>query len=129
MLFLAVALPAAGCKDLGTDPPPSSSPPPTHVQGTVSFQQDIKPIFADPKIGCLGCHGGTNGLFLGTQPDLLRGGASGPAVIPGNSAQSLLIRKLLGTAPGAQMPLGGNAVPDSLIQRIRTWIDQGALNN
>jgi hypothetical protein len=107
---------------------PPSTPPPTATG--VSFLKDVRPIFASPTIGCLGCHGGQNGLFLGTRQGVIAGGNHGPAVVPGNSAASLLITKMSATPPfGARMPDGGNAVPDSLVQKIKDWIDQGALDN
>ena len=131
VVLAAVSL-MVGCRDMGTGPDPSAptlpGPPPPRPQR--SFQADVRPIFADSRIGCLSCHGGTNDLFVGTQPDLLRGGLHGPAVVPGNSAASLLIQKIGPNPPfGARMPFGGTPLPDSTIQVIRDWIDQGALNN
>jgi hypothetical protein len=117
-----------GCRDLGTNPITISPAPPP--RGTVSFRQTVEPIFADQRVGCLGCHGGTNDLFVRTQADLLRGGLHGPAVVPGNSAQSLLVQKMGPNPPfGDRMPFGSNPLPDSTIQIIRDWIDQGALDN
>jgi hypothetical protein len=136
LTFLSVVLPAAillvGCKDMGTEPspPPSGDSMQNVPLQTVSFQQKIRPIFADPRVGCLGCHGGSNGLSVGTPADLLRGGVHGPAVIPGNSANSLLVQKISANPPfGVRMPFEANPLPDSTIQLIRTWIDQGANDN
>jgi hypothetical protein len=52
-------------------------------------------------------------------------------VIPKNSAQSYLILKLSQASPpfGVQMPYGGPYLPATSVQTIRSWIDQGALNN
>jgi hypothetical protein len=130
MLFVVLAA-AEGCRDMGVDPPATQQPsqPPSTTK-TVSFSKDVKPIFANPRIGCLGCHGGTNNLFVGTQADLLRGGLHGPAIVPGNSAASILVQKIGPNPPfGARMPFGGTPLPDSTIQLIKDWIDQGALNN
>lgn len=134
LVFALFAL-LAGCKDLGENPPVST--PPVVVPDTiptrppVSFRNDVlKKVFESTRAGCLGCHGGTNGLFLGTQPDILRGGIHGPAVVPGNSAQSLLVRKISANPPfGDRMPFGGFPLPDSLVQIVKDWIDQGALDN
>ena len=131
-LILFVVLAAAdGCRDMGVDPPVAQPAPQPHPGTTpVSFSKDIRPIFANPGIGCLGCHGGTNNLFVGTQPDLLRGGQHGAAIVPGNSAASILVQKISPNPPfGARMPFGGTPLPDSTIQLIKDWIDQGALNN
>ncbi|MDP6684895.1 MAG: c-type cytochrome domain-containing protein [Candidatus Marinimicrobia bacterium] len=93
---------------------------------TVSFISDIQPIF---NVNCMGCHGNSSGLNLSTYSNLMNGGNSGSAVIPGDGANSLIIQKLRGTGPGSQMPLGGNALDESLISLIETWINEGALNN
>ncbi len=51
-------------------------------------------------------------------------------VIPGDADNSLLVRKLEGTAPfGSRMPLGRAPLGSSDIQLIRDWIDAGALDN
>jgi hypothetical protein len=122
-----------GCKDMGTQPSPpqaKTTTPPPAAGATVSFAQNVRPIFANPSVGCLGCHGGTNNLSVGTVADLLRGGLHGPAIVRGNSSESLLIQKVSATPPfGDRMPFGGKPLADSTIQVIRDWIDQGALDN
>jgi hypothetical protein len=131
-VLLVAAATMIGCKDMGTDPaqPAEATPAQPSPNPAVSFSQNVKPIFNSPTVGCLGCHGGTSGLIVGTVANLLKGGVHGPAVVPGNSAQSLLIRKLSATPPfGARMPFGGAPLPDSTIQIIKSWIDQGALDN
>jgi len=116
----------AGCKDFGSEPgyPPEVPPP----GATISFQNNVKPILT--RYGCVSCHGGTSGLRVDTVPNLKRGGFNGPAVIPLNSAGSLLVKKISATPPfGDRMPQGGPYLPDSVQQVIKTWIDQGALDN
>src|SRR6266853_1517804 len=57
----------------------------------INFTQDIKPIV---EASCIKCHGrgrDKGGLRLDTRETFLKGGDSGPAVLSGNSAQSLLI--------------------------------------
>lgn len=94
----------------------------------VSFQNDVRPIFSAR--GCIGCHGGSGGLFLETVSNLLSTGNHTPVVIAGNGAGSVLIRKLGPTPPfGSRMPLGGQPLPTAEIQIIQTWIDQGAQDN
>lgn len=103
----------------------------------VSFGNDIQPIFTNNCVSA-GCHPG------GGAPFSLRSGDSydrlvnvdattGPCagikrVVPGNPDGSALVKRLEGTC-GTQMPIGGSPLPPSDIQRIRTWITQGALNN
>jgi len=93
----------------------------------VSFSSNILPIFL--RNGCLSCHGGLGGLEVGTVAQLLRGGDHGPVIVPGNAAASHIIQKLSPNPPfGERMPLGGS-LPDSTVQVIRNWINQGAHNN
>ena len=126
-LFLAMYL--AGCSDAGTEPTSSSQPPPAQPSGqTVSFQSHIQPIFQ--RYGCNACHGGSGGLNVQTVSQLLQGGLHGPAIISGKADSSFLVKKLLPAPPvGDRMPQGGPFLPDSSIQTIRLWINQGAKNN
>ena len=94
---------------------------------TVSFAADIAPVLNDK---CLRCHGGgrqVRGQFnLSSFSRLLRGGDSGEAILPGNGAGSLLVRKLRGTADGLQMPQFADPLPDEVIAKFETWINEGA---
>ena len=48
-------------------------------------------------------------------------------VAPGRPDESYLIDKLLGRrVVGERMPLGREALPDSVVQVIRRWIERGA---
>jgi len=126
-LVLAGSLILAGCQDLGTAPdvlgttPPS--PPPSG--GTLTFSANILPVLQQQ--GCASCHGGSGGLFVGSVNQLIQGGLHGPVIIPGNGAGSNIIKKISPNPPfGDRMPQGGPYLPDSTIQMIKTWIDQGA---
>ncbi|MFN8547367.1 MAG: hypothetical protein U0527_05195 [Candidatus Eisenbacteria bacterium] len=108
----------------------------------ISFRQDLsapgKPLQHG---GCQSCHfcaggvGGSGGFCLiesGNQLDVqevLTSGDHGPNVIPRDSANSNLVRKLLPSPPfGDRMPQGGALRADE-IQLIQDWIDQGARDN
>lgn len=99
------------------------------VVEAVSFANDVLPIFVSK--GCTGCHGGTNNLFVDTYAHLMSGGSvNGPVVTPFNGEGSKIIMKLRGTASfGARMPQGGPYLDNATIDKISTWITQGALNN
>ena len=133
-LLTAVAVVAtlflAGCSDMGSAPVARDSqttPPPQQGQN-VSFANQVSPIFQ--RYGCYGCHGGSGGLFVATVAQLLRGGDHGPAVVPGKADTSNLVRKLAAAPPfGGRMPQGGPYLPDSTLQTIRLWINQGAKDN
>ena len=122
--IVLLVLAAAGCKDMGTEPQTSTAPP----AGTISFAQHVLPIFA--RHGCTGCHGGSGGLSVGTVAQLLTGGDHGAAIVAGQAENSNLIRKLSASPPfGSRMPQGGPYLPDTTVAVVRTWINQGALNN
>ncbi len=127
-LFLAVAFILVGCQDLGVTPDVATTtppPPPPPPQGTLTFTADVLPILQH--YGCTGCHGGSGGLFVGTVAQLEQGGNHGPAIVPGNGAGSNIFKKLSPNPPfGNRMPQGGPYLPDSTIQLIKNWIDQGA---
>ncbi len=93
----------------------------------VDYARDIKPILA---ARCTSCHGSIRqkaGLRLDTAALVRRGGDDGPAIMPGRSAESLLIERV--TAVGEdRMPPESEGVglsPDE-IARLRAWIDGGA---
>jgi hypothetical protein len=56
---------------------------------------------------------------------LLQGGATGPAIAPGNSAESLLL-KLISHQDEPAMPFERPKLPDEAIAAISRWIDLGA---
>ncbi len=64
-------------------------------------------------------------LQLGTEAGLLRGGSSGPAIVPGKSADSLLVKRILGLTDAQRMPMGGDPLGNEQVKVIRGWIDQG----
>src|SRR5271169_334962 len=123
--------------------PESGSPPATPIQNqatsniaahsqkpvtpsqALEFDRDIAPIF---KTSCGKCHGGENTqakLRLDSEAGVMRGGVSGKAVIPGNSSDSLLVKRLLGLTDAPRMPFGMEPLPSSQIELIREWIDHG----
>jgi mono/diheme cytochrome c family protein len=92
----------------------------------VDFKRQIEPIFSR---NCYQCHGAkkTMGrLRLDDKESALKGGLSGAAIIPGDSKQSLLMKRILGEGDVARMPMGGDPLMPTQIALIRRWIDQGA---
>ena len=85
------------------------------------FEADILPIF---QANCLVCHGENlrqNGLDLRTRDSVLRGGETGPAIVPGSAARSLLLEKV----SSGVMPVGEKKLTAQEIETIRSWIDAG----
>ncbi len=110
---------------------------------TVSFATQVAPIF---RMRCgTSCHNGDYGSQnVNTIYNRLRGMtqagtacASRPRLVVGDSANSLVVQKISGTHNcGVRMPIvgmsgctGNACVSAAQIQTIRTWIDQGAVNN
>src|SRR5881409_2269898 len=77
-------------------------PPPPTTQ--VNFGKDVKPIL---EASCIKCHGRgrDKGHFrIDSRETLLKGGESGPAIVPGKSEESLLIEMVSGLDPDNVMP-------------------------
>jgi Protein of unknown function (DUF1549)/Protein of unknown function (DUF1553)/Planctomycete cytochrome C len=66
-------------------------------------------------------------LRLDSVAAMLKGGESGPVVVPKQSNESPLIWHVTGTEGAAKMPPKGDPLSISGIQILRTWIDQGAI--
>ncbi len=93
----------------------------------VDYVKQIKPILV---ARCYACHSALrkkSGLRVDTAAELIAGGDSGPAVEPGNSADSLLIAMITGES-GTRMPpeKEGAALTAEQIELFKKWIDQGA---
>ena len=97
------------------------------VGQTPDFSRDIQPILASR---CLSCHGAKlhmHGLRLDHRAGALKGGESGvPAVTPGDSARSLLIKYVSGADKDVVMPPSGPHLTPQQIALLRGWIDAGA---
>ncbi len=55
-----------------------------------------------------------------------QGGDSGPAIVPGKSAQSLLIDAVTAADNSTKMPLEGEPLTTGEVRLLKLWIDQGA---
>ncbi|MFN5797253.1 MAG: DUF1549 domain-containing protein, partial [Planctomyces sp.] len=96
----------------------------------LSFNRDIRPLLSD---NCFQCHGPDaakrqGGLRLDVSEAAIRGGDSGPAVVPGKPEDSLLIQRIHSTDPELQMPPpeSGRALTSAQKQVLQQWISSGA---
>jgi len=92
----------------------------------VDYARDIKPVLA---ARCVACHGPLkqrSGLRLDTGSFVRKGGKSGPAVAPGNAADSLLIRRVTSADATERMPPEGEPLSSPQVGVVRAWIEQGA---
>src|SRR5579883_1356638 len=93
----------------------------------IDFIKDIQPIFSRECYECHGAEKQKGALRLDSRPAALKGGDSGPLLVPGNSAASLLVQAVAGTRSDlAQMPKKRDPLTPEQIGIIRAWIDQGA---
>ena len=103
-------------------PRPSPTPPPTLAPGAgvgaITWDGTFSGLFRNR---CSTCHGVTkvSGLSLATYQDALKGGNTGPGVIPGDPDNSILVQK---QSPGNHP---GQLTIDELNQVI-AWIKAGA---
>ncbi|MFL5339703.1 MAG: c-type cytochrome domain-containing protein, partial [Gemmataceae bacterium] len=83
------------------------------------FETRIRPVLVER---CYECHGEKKqkgGLRLDSKAALLKGGDSGPAVVPGNPDDSLLMRALRHET--VKMPPDAR-LPDAVLADFATWI-------
>jgi hypothetical protein len=99
-------------------PPPEPVAELPELDGTPTFDTYVGPLLATK---CAGCHGelATGGLNMLTYADLMKGGAKGPVVVPGDAANSLLFK--IQSAGGHFANLSAEE-----LEIVRQWIDAGA---
>ena len=91
------------------------------------FEKQIRPILATK---CYGCHGPQANpvrahLRLDSREGIRKGGDTGPAIVPGDSSASLLLKAVSYTGLDLRMPPTGK-LSDAEIAALKQWIDMGA---
>ena len=88
------------------------------------FETKVRPILATE---CFSCHTDSQlgGLRLDSRDALLKGGKSGPAIVPGDPDKSLLVTAIRQSG-SLKMPKGGKLTADQ-IDAIAQWIRNGAV--
>jgi hypothetical protein len=94
----------------------------------VDYLRDVKPLLTGR---CYACHGALQqkgALRLDTAKFVREGGNSGPVVVPGKSADSLLVAHVTASGGKRRMPPAdlGEALSEKQVALLRSWIDQGA---
>src|SRR5438045_7737803 len=90
----------------------------------VGYAHDIAPLLHR---WCVGCHAGVSphgGLWLDSYAGLMRGGDTGPVVVPGDPDESLLVAKVERRHRPAMPPR--RKLPPAAVRLIRAWISAGA---
>ncbi len=108
-----------------TPPKTAAKPARLDPKGIEFFERKIRPVLVK---NCYSCHSGSAkkveaGLVLDTRAGLLQGGQSGPAIMPGDDNDSLLMEAI--RYEGLEMPPTGK-LPDEVIADFATWIRLGA---
>lgn len=94
------------------------------------FEKRIRPVLVE---SCHRCHSAEagqakGGLKLDTREAVLRGGQSGPALVPGQPDTSLLIRAVRYADPDLEMPpqSAGGKLSEAVIADLVAWVAMGA---
>ncbi len=90
------------------------------------FETKVRPVLATQ---CHACHGSKakivqGGLRLDTREGLMKGGHSGPAIVPGNPDESRLIQAVRHQMKPAMPPWG--KLPAEQIAALEEWVRLGA---
>ena len=109
--------------DIGVGPEPTK--PAAEATATPAGQAEQSPVTYDSladtfQAKCGACHGSAKmkGLNVLTYVDLMKGGDSGPAVVPGDPDASLLVQVQEGTHPGK--------FSEEELALVIQWISEGA---
>jgi len=88
------------------------------------FEAKVRPVLA---ASCFDCHTDQQygGLRLDSRDGMLKGGTSGPAIVPGDPEKSLLIQAVRQTSDKLKMPKGGRLKPEE-VDALVEWVRGGA---
>ena len=88
------------------------------------FETKIRPVLAN---NCYSCHTGSQlgGLRLDSRENMLKGGKSGPSLVPGDAEKSLLIKAVQQTGQ-LKMPMGTKLNAEQ-VEDLVAWVKAGAV--
>ncbi|MEM6779638.1 MAG: PSD1 and planctomycete cytochrome C domain-containing protein [Planctomycetota bacterium] len=100
----------------------AAQPTPAQLQ---FFEAKIRPALIQYCYECHSVESGDSraGLLVDTRQGLLQGGDSGPAIVPGDAAESVLWEAI--TWDGYRMP-PSEKMPATVIADFKRWLDMGA---
>ncbi|MCA9205754.1 MAG: hypothetical protein KDA59_22025, partial [Planctomycetales bacterium] len=107
--------------------PMAADSPAADPEAVAHFERVIRPILAQH---CYECHSAEadtveGDLRVDRRDGLLRGGDRGPAIVPSDSAASLLMKAVRYEDPELEMPPSGR-LPDETVRLLSRWIEDGA---
>jgi hypothetical protein len=108
------------------EPSAVSDKPPT-PDGLAFFEKHIRPVLVKE---CYACHSPEaetikGGLKLDTREGIRKGGATGPAVVPGDAPRSLIIKALKQSTKELAMP-PKKKLDEATIANFEKWVALGA---
>jgi hypothetical protein len=94
------------------------------------FEKNIRPVLIEHCYKCHSVESGKHkgGLYLDSKAAMLHGGDSGPAIVPGDVEESLLIEAIRYTNRNLQMP-EKKQLPPNIIKDFEHWIQTGAYDS
>jgi len=92
------------------------------------FETKVRPVLVE---NCYKCHSAgaekiKGGLTLDTRDGWMKGGDTGPVIIPGKPDESLLVKAIRYTDRDLAMPPSDKKLPDNLIADLVEWVRMGA---
>jgi hypothetical protein len=91
-----------------------------------TLEDVVRPLLVER---CGGCHGPDTqegGLRLDVRHRALKGGDFGPVIVPGQAAESELIRRITSSDTKKMMPPDGERLSAAQVKVLTEWIDSGA---
>ena len=93
----------------------------------VFFEKKVRPILVGH---CYACHSAetkpAGGLRVDDRRGLLEGGNTGPAVVPGDPAASLVLQRVSHKNPKRRMPQEGEPLTAEEVADLTKWVQDGA---
>lgn len=120
---LAITLPMRGVL-MAADEPNSADAVGSGDQ-TIAFSKQVLPLL---RTRCITCHGSEKqegGLRLDSLDAAIKGGDQGPAIVPGDAENSLLLKAIMFADPNLRMP-PRQKLSDAEISALKQWIEDGA---
>ncbi len=125
-LWLCLALGVvAGTSSASRAAPPDGG----DARGVEHFEKTIRPVLVN---ACYECHSrqskkAKGGLLLDSREGLLKGGDSGPVLVPGDPDRSLLIKAVRYKDEDLRMPPDGKKLAAAQVADLEAWVKMGAI--
>src|SRR5262249_2258793 len=123
-LLACVLLPASALA--ASAPPAGPAPRAPSAADVAFFERSVRPLLVSR---CQSCHSSATkkrgGRLLDSGPAILRGGDSGPALVPGDVQKSLLVQAVRHEHDTLRMPPAKKLSPREIAD-LEEWVRRGA---